>query len=100
MRNGSRLFLDLLHRGIVLLLLHLDRRHPSLVRLQHGQAVLDGVEEAVLDLELVLVVGVGVAEVPELLGLVEAPLKVLGGDKVLGDLDAVVDIANLEWNKK
>ena len=48
-----------------------------------------------LDLEFVLVVGVVVGEVPELLGLVEAPLQVLGGYKVLRHLDAVVDVAYL-----
>ena len=36
-----------------------------------------------------------VGEMPELLGLVEAPLEVLGGDKVLRHLDAVVDVAHL-----
>ena len=66
-----------------------------LVMLQHGEAVLDRVEQDVLDLQLVLVVGVDVAEVPELLSLVEAPLEVLRGHKVLGDLDAVVHVANL-----
>ena len=40
-------------------------------------------------------VGVVVGEVPELLGLVEAPLQVLGGYKVLRHLDAVVDVAYL-----
>ena len=48
-----------------------------------------------LDLQLVLVVGVVVGEVPEVLGDVEAPLEALGGHKVLGHLDAVVDVPNL-----
>ena len=65
------------------------------VGLQYGHAVLDGVVEDVLDLQLVLVVGVDLAQVAELLGLVEAPLQVLGGDKVLGHLNAVVDVADL-----
>ena len=43
-------------------------------------------------------VGVVVREVPELLGLVEAPLQVLRGHVVLSHLDAVVDVPNL--NKK
>lgn len=36
-----------------------------------------------------------VREVPELLGLVEAPLQVLRGHEVLGHLDAVVDVPHL-----
>ena len=48
-----------------------------------------------LDLQFVLVVGVRVCEVSELLGLVEAPLQVLGRDKVLRHFDAVVDVSHL-----
>ena len=40
-------------------------------------------------------IGVVVCEVPEVLGDVEAPLETFGGDKVLGHLDAVVDVSNL-----
>ena len=52
-----------------------------------------------LDLELVLVVGVAVGEVPELLCLVEAPLQVLRGHKVLRHFDTVVNVPHL-YNKK
>ena len=44
-------------------------------------------------------VGVVVCEVSELLCLVEAPLQVLGGHKVLRHLDAVVDVSYLK-NKR
>ena len=40
-------------------------------------------------------VGVAVGEVPELLGLVEAPLQVLRGHEVLRHFDAVVDVTHL-----
>ena len=51
-------------------------------------------------------VGVVVSEVPEVLGDVETPLETFGGHKVLGHLDAVVDVSNLRkntlstWSKK
>jgi len=48
-----------------------------------------------LDLQLVLVVGVAVGEVPELLGLVEAPLQVLRRHEVLRHFDTVVDVPHL-----
>ena len=48
------------------------------------------------DLKFVLMVGVGVAEVPELFGLVKTPVKVLRGDKVLSNLYAIVNVANLQ----
>ena len=48
------------------------------------------------DLKFVLMVGVGVAEVPELFGLVEAPVEVLRGDEVLSNLNAIVNVANLQ----
>jgi len=48
-----------------------------------------------LDLQLVLVVGVVVGEVPEVLGDVEAPLEAFRGHKVLGHLDAVVHVSDL-----
>merc|ERR1712113_1076395 len=41
------------------------------------------------------VLGVVVREVPEVLSDVEAPLEPLRRHKVLGDLDAVVDVPNL-----
>ena len=65
------------------------------VALQDSHRVLDRVVQDVLDLELVLVIGVTLAQVPELLGLVEAPLKVLGRHEVLGHLDAVVHVPDL-----
>ena len=40
-------------------------------------------------------VGVVVREVPEVLGDVETPLETFRGHKVLGHLDAVVDVPNL-----
>ena len=52
------------------------------------------------DLKFVLMVGVGVAEVPELFGLVETPVKVLRGDEVLSNLDAIVNVANLQIDHK
>ena len=48
-----------------------------------------------LDLELVLVVGVALAELLELLRLQEAGLQVLRRHEVLRHLDAVVDVADL-----
>ena len=48
------------------------------------------------DLQFVLMVGVVVREVPEVLGDVETPLETFGGHKVLGHLDAVVDVPNLK----
>ena len=48
-----------------------------------------------LDLELVLVVGVALAELLELLRLQEAGLQVLRRHKVLRHLDAVMDVADL-----
>ena len=51
-------------------------------------------------------VGVVVREVPEVLSDVEAPLEPLRRHKVLGHLDAVVDVSNLRkntlstWSKK
>ncbi len=62
---------------------------------EYGQALLDRVIEDVLDLQLVLVVGVALTQMSELLGLVEAPLQVLGGDEVLGNFNAVVYVADL-----
>ena len=62
---------------------------------QHGDRALNGVVDDVLYLEFVLVVGVPLGEVPELLREVEAVARVLGRDKVLGDLDAVVQVAHL-----
>ena len=62
---------------------------------QDGDGALDRVVDDVLDLELVLVVGVPLRQVPELLREVEAVARVLGGDEVLGDLDAVVKVAHL-----
>ena len=50
------------------------------------------------DLQFVLMVGVVVREVPEVLGDVETPLETFGGHKVLGHLDAVVDVSNLRKN--
>ena len=47
------------------------------------------------DLELVLMIGVVVSEVPEVLRDVETPLETLGGHEILGHLDAVVDVPNL-----
>ena len=49
-----------------------------------------------LDLKLVLVVGVTLTEMFELLSLKETRLKVLRRYKVLRNLDAVVNVANLE----
>ena len=43
-------------------------------------------------------VGVVVREVPEVLSDVEAPLEPLRRHKVLGHLDAVVDVPNLKRN--
>jgi hypothetical protein len=48
-----------------------------------------------LDLQLVLVVGVAVGEMPELLRLVEAPLQVLRGHEVLRHFYTVVDVPHL-----
>ena len=47
-------------------------------------------------LELVLMVGVPLSQVPELLGEVEAMRDVLGRDVVLSHFDAVVKIAYLK----
>jgi len=68
----------------------------KLVVFEDGEAILDGVVEDVLDLELVLVVGVTFTQVPELFCLVETPLQVLRRNKVLGNLDAVMHITNLQ----
>jgi hypothetical protein len=54
------------------------------------------VKEDVLDLQFVLVVGVAVAQVAELFGLVEAPFKVFRRNEIFGHLDAVVDVADLK----
>ena len=64
--------------------------------LQHGQTVLDGVIEDVLDLQLVLVIGVAIAQMSELFRLIETPLEILGRNKVLGNLDAVMNVPHLE----
>ena len=50
-----------------------------------------------LDLKLVLVVGVTLTEMFELLSLKETRLKVLRRYKVLRNLDAVVNVANLDY---
>ena len=68
----------------------------QLIVLESGYALLDWMIEDQFDLKFVLMVGVGVAEVPELFGLVETPVKVLRGDKVLSNLDAIVNVANLQ----
>ena len=65
---------------------------------QHRHRVLDGVVDDVLDLQLVLVVGVRVRERPELLRQLEAVRHVLGRNKVLGHLDATVQVAHLQKN--
>ena len=62
---------------------------------QHGDCALYGVADDVLYLEFVLVVGVPLCEVPELLREVEAVARVLVQDKVLGNLDAVVQHSQL-----
>ena len=49
----------------------------------------------VLDLQLILVVCVGVGKVSELLRELEAVGHVFGGDEVFGHLYAVVQVANL-----
>ena len=60
------------------------------------QAILDRVKEDVLDLELVLVVRVALAQVPELLRLVETPFQVFRRNEIFCDLDAIVNVANLK----
>ncbi len=52
--------------------------------------------EDALHLELVLVVGVPLGQVPELLGQVEAVRNVLRRDEIFGDLDAVVQVSDLQ----
>ena len=49
----------------------------------------------ILDLKLVLVVGVMLGQVPELLGQMKAVFDQLRADKVLSNLDAVVQISHL-----
>ena len=49
----------------------------------------------VLDLQLVLVVGVMLGQVPELLGQVQTVLGELGTDEILSNLDAIVQISHL-----
>ena len=51
--------------------------------------------EFYLNLQLVLVVCMAVCQVPELLCLVETPLQVFRGYKVLSHFDTVVDISHL-----
>ena len=63
---------------------------------QHGDGVLGRVVQDVLDLKLVLVIGVTLAEVAKFLSLVEAPFQVFRRYKVLGHLDAVVHISDLK----
>ena len=86
--ENEGLLLRLSPRGIVggglFLLVHED-----------PDCVFDGVEDDVLDLKLVLVVGVGIAESPELVGQLEAVGNVLRGDKVLCHLDARVQVPHL-----
>lgn len=77
-----------------------SRLLSSFVMFEHRKAVFDGVEQHILDLQLVFVVCVCVAEMSELLRLEEAPLQVLRGDKVFGHFDAVVDVANLKQECK
>lgn len=65
---------------------------------EHGEGVLDGVVDDVLDLQLVLVVGMRVRQFPELLRQVEAVRHILRRDKVLCHFDAVVQISYLITN--
>jgi len=67
----------------------------KLVVFQDGEAILDGVIEDVLDLELVFVIGVTLAQVPELFCLIETPLQVLRRHEIFSNLDAVMDVTNL-----
>lgn len=68
--------------------------------LQSGYALLDCVVENEFDLQFVFVVGVSVAEVSELFGLVKAPVKILGSHKVLRNFDAIVNVADLKQHNK
>ena len=68
----------------------------QLIVLESGYALLDWMIEDEFDLKFVLMVGVGVAEVPELFGLVKTPVKVLRGDEVLSNLYAIVNVVNLQ----
>ncbi len=65
------------------------------VPVQPRQSRLDGVVQDGLDLQLVLVVGVPLCQVPELLCQVDAVADVLRRHKVLGHLNAVVQVAHL-----
>jgi len=69
---------------------------PSLRLLKDGHSTLDGMIENALHLELVLVVGVPLGQVPELLCQVKTVRDVLRRDVVLSHLDTVVQIANLK----
>ena len=62
---------------------------------QHGDCTLNCMVDDVLDLKFVLVVCVPLCQVPELLREVEAVARVLRRDKVLGNFDAVVQVAHL-----
>ena len=62
---------------------------------QDGDCALDCMVDDVLDLKFVLVVRVPLCEVPELLREVEAVARVLRRDEVLGNFDAVVQVAHL-----
>ena len=68
----------------------------ALVFVQDGDSALDGVVQDALHLKLVLVVGVPLREVAKLLGQVEAVADVFRRDEVLGNLDAVVEISDLD----
>ena len=62
---------------------------------QDGDSTLYRMVDDVLDLKFVLVVCVPLCQVPELLREVEAVARVLSRDKVLGNFDAVVQVAHL-----
>ena len=62
---------------------------------QSSDGTLGAVIDDVLDLKLVLVVGVMLGQVSELLSQVETVLGEFWTHKVLGDLDAVVEIPHL-----
>ena len=67
----------------------------QVIALQCGYALFNSMIENEFDLQFVFVVGVSVAQVPELFSLVKTPVQVLRSHKILGNLDAVVNISHL-----
>ena len=68
----------------------------QVIALQCGYALFDSMVEDEFDLQFVSMVGVSVAQVPELFSLVKTPVQVLRSHKILSNLDAIVNVANLQ----